>query len=816
MMGPVWLRARRELRRRWQGNLFVAVLVGLVGGVLLFGVSGARRTSSALDRFLAYSRPFDAFLYGEALDVAAVERLPQVVDVDGAYYFLMAPVTPDGRPDPALGINPSAATMGRTGTSSERYLLVAGRPAHPDDPLEVMVNEELARARGVRPGGTIRMWAYTHEQLGAILEGLGTEMPEGRLFDFRVTGIVRLPQHVGARPRDRDVVFLAAQDLYLTAAFARRHAAEVANFNQLNVKALNVRLARGALDLPAFREAVRALPGGETVEFDVASEGPRWVADAKRAVHVETLALLLFACAVAATGLLVAGQSVARQVELQAQDYGTLRALGMTQGQIVASTATQAAFLALVGVVVAVALALALSPFSPVGLARRAEVDAGMAIDVPVLALGGLLLVIVMVGRASVSATRLARLTAAPQLRERPALRRPRLAERLARAGVPVTAVTGLRMALEPGAGRGAVPLRPAVAGTAVAVAAAVGGLTFAASLDRLLDSPRHYGWNWDLTVGNFNTEDMENGRRMLAANPAVAGFTAVSHGQRLQVHGQEVWFSGLWLLTGAVGPEVLAGRLPARAGEISLGPRTLDRLGLEVGDQVDVQSEDDGSSSTLTVVGSALVGHPVLNGFNGQRLGEGGVATLEGLAGLVGGSEPAIFLVNLVEGVDLEEAFAGLQADWGKTVLRPIPPDRVENLRRVAALPVAFAAILALLGVATLGHMLVTAVRRRRHDLAVLKAIGFVRTQASVTVAWHATTVAVLSLVVGLPVGTSAGRWAWRAVADGVGTPAGAVIPFIAVAVAVPFTVLVANLVAGLPALAAARVRPAVILRAE
>lgn len=113
-------------------------------------------------------------------------------------------------------------------------------------------------------------------------------------------------------------------------------------------------------------------------------------------------------------------------------------------------------------------------------------------------------------------------------------------------------------------------------------------------------------------------------------------------------------------------------------------------------------------------------------------------------------------------------------------------------------------------------GHTLVTAVRRRRHELATLKMVGFVPRQVAATVAWLATSLVVVALAVGLPLGVAAGRWGWTVVADGIGTPAAPVTPVLAVALAIPLTLLVTNALAALPARRAARTRPAVALRAE
>ena len=125
-------------------------------------------------------------------------------------------------------------------------------------------------------------------------------------------------------------------------------------------------------------------------------------------------------------------------------------------------------------------------------------------------------------------------------------------------------------------------------------------------------------------------------------------------------------------------------------------------------------------------------------------------------------------------------------------------------------------AALLGLLGAATLGHLLVTVLRRRRRDLGVLKTLGFVSGQVAATVAWQATTLAFLALLVGLPLGLVAGRWAWLLLNRDLHSLAGPVTPVLALLAAVPATVLVANLVAALPARAAAATRPAVVLRSE
>lgn len=811
-MSAVWARAKSQLRSNWKATVLLAVLVGLVGGVTMFGVAGARRTASAMERFLDYYRPFDAFVFGsEDVDIGAVARLPQVVDADTQAYLLLVPTGADGRPDPTQAINPFVSTMGSTGSSSQRPLVVSGHLPDPDEPLEVAVNEELAHAQDVRPGANLRLWAYRPDQFFEVLEAPGTVDPQGPAIDLRVTAVVRHPFDISPDPSDQEVSYATSQGLYLTPAFATRYEGQVADYDALLGPALVVRLAGGVDDLPAFTESVRSLPGGGDAEVQPADTREQ-ASRTTRAIDLQARALLAFAALVGVAGMVVVGQSLARQVASEAGEHPVLRAVGMTPVQLAGAAVVRALLVGMLGAALAGIVAVSLSPLSPVGLARAAEVDPGVSVDPPVLGLGALAVMAVISARVALPVRRAARASAQPAVT---GIRRPsRLADRLAGAGAPASAVAGVRMALEPGTAESTVPVRAALAGTAVAVAAVAGGLAFSASLDHLVATPALQGWTWDVTVGDETVDIHDSGRDLLASNPVVDGFTAMSGaGYRIEVHGTDLSITGLEQLEGDVGPKVIDGRLPEHPHEVAFGPRTADRLGIEVGDEVAVGVEGAEAPTPLTVVGTALLG-PALDYTVG--IGEGAVTTLEAMAELFGEMPTAYFLVDYAPGVDADAAFASLQADWGRQVARPRPAVDVENLRRVSGLPVAFSALLAVVAVVTLGHTLVTSVRRRSRDLAVLKALGFAGRQVSATVAWQATTLMVVALAIGLPLGVAAGRWGWTVVADGIGAPAPAVTPVVVVLAGVPVALAVAGLASAYPARRAARTRPAVALRAE
>jgi hypothetical protein len=85
-----------------------------------------------------------------------------------------------------------------------------------------------------------------------------------------------------------------------------------------------------------------------------------------------------------------------------------------------------------------------------------------------------------------------------------------------------------------------------------------------------------------------------------------------------------------------------------------------------------------------------------------------------------------------------------------------------------------------------------------------------------SFVVAWQTTTLVVLALAIGVPLGVALGRWAWTAYADNLGAVASAQVPPLPILLAVPVALLFANAVAAVPAWLAARTSPATVFHAE
>jgi hypothetical protein len=661
-----------------------------------------------------------------------------------------------------------------------------------------------------------RVGTYTRTQFGPA--GEGVPIPPKGAADLRLTGIMRFPDDLLPVAEGRDEVDAdESSQLFLTPAFWRRYGPDLANYGI----AIAVDLHRGPADLPAFIAAVQQRFSNQvyinTTEF--AEEGNAGILGVRRAIALETAALVAFATLGALGGLLLVGQALGRQVLLESMEYPTLRALGMTRGQLVGIAIVRTAVVGIGAAALAVAVAVALSPLTPIGVARRAELDPGVAADWSVLPAGCLAIVVLVAVGAALPAWRAAGAPGdamgviAPASPGRPS----QVAAALAATGAPPTAVIGVRLALEPGRGRTAVPVRAALAGATAAVCMVTAAASLTATLAHLAATPAAYGVTWDLAVGNFaSAAAAEPVGRRLMGNPEVAAAAGLQGYQPTTVDGQPVLVLAISERKGSLPPAVIEGREPLRPDEIVLGSLTLHSLGRRVGDLVTMTAEHQ-PARRLRVVGRV-----VLNAPGNESLispGKGGLIHPDLFRELA--PEPAVFpstfLVRLNSGPRRDQAMTRLRQEFpGKMTMAPRPHTDIRNLQRVTGLLGLLAALVALLALGTMTHALVTSIRRRRRDLAVLKTLGLRRGQVMATVAWEASTFAVLALGVGLPLGIAAGRWAWQLTSTQLGVDLGPAVPFMPIVALAAGAILAANLAAAVPGWVAGHLQPATVLHAE
>jgi hypothetical protein len=788
--------------------VLLALVVGIAGGAALAAFAGARRTDTAVDRFLVYTRSINGFVGTDPNLFPAIAALPQVDDWNASAYMLMAPVGASGHLDHSDNIN----TLAIVRAGAERFHLLSGRLPRLDRSDEILINASAANGSGLHVGSQLHLRGWAPADAAAVLRGSDLP-PTGPTVDVHVVGVGRLPSELSTSPPTPDVIYTGTGFAFLTPAFFQQYGDQIATAGGVG---MGVRLKHGAADFPAFSAAVAKI--APDAQIEPSSDDLTAAVKARHATRLEALALLLFGILAALIAVALVSQSLARQAFVDVTEHPTLGALGMTRRQLIAAAAIRTAMIAGAGAVLAVVFGYVLSPLMPIGLARQAEVHPGISFDPPVLLLGGLAVFVTLSGAAIAVAWRTsqsARFAFGPMAIE--SERSSRVADRLAHRGVPPTTVVGVRVALEPGHGATAVPVRTTLVSAAVAVTLLVGALTFGAGLTHLANTPMLQGWNWDASVGNPHSDDVSTTAiPLLFDSPDVVAFSGLAGPADAQVGGKRGALFAIDAVKGSVMPPFVEGRGPLTGDEVALATKDLRSLHKHVGQDVSISS--GAAPRTMHIVGRMVLTPSVVN--DQVNLGQGALVTKEGLLSLgpdIQQNAPEnVFLVRFASGVPRAEALQHLRKDFPGTVLTALRPTDVENLRRVDGLPPVLAALFAVVALLTVGHMLVSSVRRRRHDIAILRTIGFVRSQVWSAVAWQATTVVVVGLLVGLPVGIAGGRWAWMVVDSQLGLEPKPVVQLLAVVLVALGALVAANVLASVPGLLAARTRPAEILRAE
>jgi putative ABC transport system permease protein len=834
-----WLTLRAQLRQRWRAMAGLALLLGLAGGIVLTAAAGAWRTGTAYPRLLSWANAAQVTVTTGDLApayMAALARLPQAAAVAPEYQYTLALPQPHGTPD--FRVQAWSSPDGSYGQTVDRVKITAGRMFADDTADEAVIDPQLAAMEHLRPGDTLRLLGVPPNKEG------DTDLSLAFPVDVRVTGIGVF---------DGQVVPVTAAEsepfVLLSPGFTR--AGKDPSVFYLAQAAVRL---RPGVSPAAFITAARALeqkyPQAQpaySVFVDLAGQ----VAAAERAMRPEAAALGIFAGLAGLIALAVTGQLLARQLALDSAELPLLRALGATRGSLLAVTLARLTVVTAAGAVLAAAIAVAASPLMPVGAARLAEPDPGVSVNAAVLGAGLAVIALLPLSLLAGPAWRAVTAAIGPLGVAEPSAGRARpslLASALTSAG-PVASGIGVRMALEPGRGRTAVPVRSALAGTAIAIGALVAAAVFGASLAGLTGTPARYGQNWDAELSTgFAAVPASFAARVLAAEPAITGYAEGDTGQ-VSVDGTLVPAIGVDPSPGAAASSaiggadgyltLLAGRAPSGPGEIALGEQTMRavhaRLGQDVRVAVDfstgVVTAGSQRARTMRVVGEVVFADFGLDTLSDTDLGSGAVVAASLLS--EGGQSPTcpaqvtcydFFLLRYRPGTDAAAAAATLLTAVTKadcppgacTMTASQQPGDIQDYVAVRDTPLLLGALLAVLAVGTLAHVLLTGVRHRRRDLAVLKALGLTRAQVQGAVAWEATALAAVALLVGVPAGIIAGRLAWAAFATEAGVAAGATFDLALVLLTVPVTLLLANAIAAWPGRSAARLLPAAVLRAE
>ncbi|MCW2549913.1 MAG: transporter permease [Mycobacterium sp.] len=799
-----WLRL--DLRRRWRSLLVLMLLIAIAGATVMGSLAGARRGASALQRLQERSLPATSAILANTpgFDWSKIRALPEVAAlttfvVDYGYRI-------DGRPADANAFPPADANVLR---SIEKPVVYQGRIFDPTRDDEVVVTRQFVAKRHKGVGDTVLLELPSARQVAEQVDGTSGQPLTGPQLKMRIVGVIGSAWYAD-KPG-------ASGQLLMSPGVVARHPAntvgDAKDPNNLGFVNALVRLRGGETAIAQLRADVARLTGRSDIDI---WNLPDQYRAAQRDVDFESRSLAAFAAAAFAAAVFLVGQAIARYAAAGVAELQTMRALGMTPGQAIATAATAPTIAGVLGATFGGVGAYLISHWTPIGTAALLEPSPGLQIDWVVVGFG-VATVAILVSAAAAAAAWLA-VNAA---RREGAVRRSAVAAAVARGGFAVPVVVGARFALEAGRGRDAVPVRPALLGAVAGVLGILAAFTFSHGVSDAAAKPERFGQTFqvDSYVG-INGQDFGPVDQLSAGTLADKDVTGLDDSRTAVASGSHgVDSVALYTYSESQKPlpvVVNSGRMPQAADEVLLAPHTMSAFKTRIGRRVTLTGNKHGQSYLVT--GAGFVPEGIHNSY-----ADGGWITPQGYDAIFTGFKFHVVLValrpearNANAAVVLGNLLAKINPDFENAFEISLPPAEVAQIKQLRALPVLLGTFLALLAVGAVGHALATAVRRRSHDLAVLRALGMTQWQSRWVTVTQATVVAVIGLVFGVPLGLAVGRSVWRAVADY--TPIAYVPPLAvwALALVAPVALLIATLLSAWPGQRAARLRVATILRAE
>ena len=837
-MGIAWYTWRASWRKSWRAALVIAVIGGLLGAVALGALAGARRTDTAYGRYLASINASTVMIDvpGPFLPVIQhIEHLPGSSS-SGAWLALNATPVIDGKPDDSFLTDAIAGSLDGEYFRQDKVTVLAGHlpPAGATD--EVVLTPGLARDFGVGVGGHVT-WDFSR---GIFKNGLPTDAPpvDAGRQSFVVAAIGAAPPVLGDEFDDTESALLppAATAQYLNGEYGFGWVAMRLSDGDAGIPALQRQLASYAAELSnQYHFPVSFL----IRRLDVVQHA------AQQAIQPEVLALAVLGALALLAMLVLVGQALAQLLRNSAADSLVLRGLGMSRGQAALAAAGSGVLAVIASTAVAVAGAIALSPLAPIGEVRAYDPVRGVQVDGLVIGGGSALLLLLLGALLGWLAWRTVR-----QAAELPPARPSAAVVSAVRFGLPVTAVTGIRYALERAAGRLRAPVRTSLAGSAAAVAAVVAALVFSASLGGLVSHPEQYGWNWTLLMqsqggwGAWSSPAAMAG--LVSHQPGVTGWSEFGFGQLpmakagapapQEAAGPLVPVLGLLQQPGgAVEPPTTSGHPLAGEYQVELGAVTMRQFGLHIGDQIRIWPDNHlftvVGTVTLPSMGVSHTDHVSLG--SGAMIEESALVAVQELATkqpVASGADtstsnpaaPSTVVIDVSSAADASRLAARIikaEPDGTPGGMYELPPQQgaqIINFQQMGALPLALALGVAAAAIVALALTVMASVRQRRRELALLKSLGMQRGQLRAIVTSQAVTIMAVATLVGVPLGVAGGRWTWTTFANSIGVVPAPVVPVTTLALGIAGLIAAGALLALWPAAIAARTVPAVLLRAE
>jgi hypothetical protein len=295
-------------------------------------------------------------------------------------------------------------------------------------------------------------------------------------------------------------------------------------------------------------------------------------------------------------------------------------------------------------------------------------------------------------------------------------------------------------------------------------VAGVVAALTFSAGIADATDGYERFGQTAELGAffgaGNQDFVDSASALQAIAADPDVDGVDD-AYNSVASAAGGLVSLYTYAPVGEPIDVVMLEGRLPSTASEVALAPGTAEAEDVAVGDTITLTGT--GAESELTVTGLAFIPTGPHNSY-----ADGGWVLPAAYETLFDDFRFHFALVSTVPGADVDAVAARIGASTGIELFPGpiIPPIERAELGQLRTVPLLLAAFLAVLGIGAIAHTLTSTARRRRHDFAMLRALGMRPRDTAIVILVQAGVIALVSLAIGIPAGVVIGRGVWRSVA--------------------------------------------------
>jgi hypothetical protein len=794
-------------------------------------IAGARRTQSSFVTMMAranssqlqgltgvYNPTIGQTGYSPSL-IKTIAHLPYVKDVKSVADVNLLILNKKGAPIPASEGQSMTGSVNGEQFDQDIDLYTNGHAPDPRKVDQFAADAATAKQLGLHLGETVTFLAFSNRQVG-LLETMTPQQALKKLtpvLKVRVTlvstGVVQ-PHNLLQDQVDTGnggvILFTPALTRKLTACC-------------VNTALAALQLVGGtAHQNQVEHEIAKVLPKGLPFDFTQISSIE---STAEQTLRPESIALGVFGLIAALAMLVIAGQVISRRLRFNAADLVVMRALGATRATTVVDGLVGIVVSIVAGALLAGVVATLLSPLGLLGPIRP-YLPNGINVDWTIVGLGMAVTAFVLLALGVAVAVSITPGRSA--LRRPTRLRGSSAARAAANASLPVSTVTGIRLALEPGTGRNSVPVRSAILGTVFALMIVTSTVTFGASLHTLVAQPSLYGWNWTYEMnggGGLGDIPAKGAATLLDADKYVASWSSVYFGH-LQIDGQDVAVMGA-SPRARIAPPILSGHGFDATNQIVLGRATLDALHKQIGQSVQVSA--GGAATTLRIVGVATLPTIGVGGIDHLEMGTGAVLSYKliplaqrNLFDVRAG--PNAILVRVKPGANHAAAFRSLSAILvklggngnGAATQDVQRPAQIIDYGSLGATPVVLGSALALGAVVAMGLTLITSVRRRRRDLALLKILGFTRRQLAAAISWQSSVATAIGTVIGVPLGVVLGRFLWGLFAHEIYAVPSPTVPIASVVLIVVCAMVLANVVAAVPGRVAANTSTALLLRAE